>query len=872
MVAKTQSTAVTAEPEMATHLYELVRDRAAAHPTAIALGSEQGLTWRTVDSAELLERVDRLADELAAVGIKVGDRVVLWVPNTWRTPVYLFAIWKLGAIFVPFDREMNPAAGARIIETVEPRVILAGYGEQPEWGKGQTLTEWWEPGSKPDAPSAATAWTRPAEELAAIFFTSGTTGDPKGCMITHANLSSQVDALGDIIPLDTSCRLAGILPLSHLFELVCGMLYPLASGAAIHYIPSRRGPDILRVLSEQQITHMTAVPQLLTLMGDALDSQLRDKLPGPIYRALNGLAERVPMALRRRLFFIVHRKLGGNLRMLASGGAALPAETQRGWERLGVRVVQGYGASECSPVIACGKADGSTPIGSVGQSIEGTDVKLNPEGELLVKGQNVMRGYWKDPQRTDEVIHDGWYATGDLGSIDQDGNIRLAGRAKDLIVLPSGMNVWPQDVEDTFRAHPAVKDAAVITVPSPTGGATLHAYLIPSGANTDLVSIVAASNGRLAQHQRVATAAWWEDAGFPVTSTLKVRRHLLPVPEVEVAVVVDSVLASDDPVGQAIAAAARVASVRPEQTLGALGLDSLALVDLALGLEEKTGKMVGDQDLSLDMTVEQVREFMAGAAAGEGGEARLAETLVSARQSLWPYTWGRAFRFLGFPISLLYRFAVTRTLVLGAEQLSRLPPRVIVAGTHHSFPDMPLVRQGLRKTPARGLAGRLIVATAAQGFGEAGLAHLYAKLAFGLYPLRQYGDRDVSLRGLASLAAAGNPVLIFPQGTHSTSAEEQADDPRVRFKPGVAHLASALDAVVVPFGLAGTEEVMPPAPDPSGGMAIAGVPIFIKRGPLAIAFGAPLGLDPAESMQEFAARLQAACYRLTRQAEEALVA
>src|SRR5262249_49411352 len=152
---------------------------------------------------------------------------------------------------------------------------------------------------------------RPSEELAAIFFTSGTTGNPKGCMISHANLASQIDAAGDIIPLDSSCRLASILPLSHLFELTCGLLYPIARGAAIHYVPSRRGPDILRVLQEQAITHMVAVPQLLTIMGQTLDGRLREKLPPRAYDGLMGLAERLPFAARRRLFFPIHKQLGG---------------------------------------------------------------------------------------------------------------------------------------------------------------------------------------------------------------------------------------------------------------------------------------------------------------------------------------------------------------------------------------------------------------------------------------------------------------------------------------------------------------------------------------------------------------------------------
>ncbi len=863
---------------MLTHLYEIVVRRAAAFPAAVALWSQQGLGWRALTSRQLLDLVDRLAQELAARGVREGDRVVLWLPSHWRTPVYLFALWKLGAVVVPFDKEMNQDAAARIVESVEARLVLVGYPERPAWAENSPaeVAEWWEPGTQGRAEAASGRWSQPAEELAAIFFTSGTTGNPKGCMISHANLCAQVEALQHNIPLDPACRLASILPLSHLFEMTAGLLYPLARGAAIYYVPSRRGPDVVRVLSEQRITHMIVVPQLLTMMGTALEQQLAAKLPAFALKAMRALAARLPLTARHALYWMVHRKLGGQLRMMASGGAALPAETQVLWERLGVRIVQGYGTSECSPVVACGAPDGSTPLGSVGRAIRGVTVRLSAEGELQVQGPNVMRGYWKDPVRTAEVLHDGWYSTVDLATIDTAGNIQLAGRAKDLIVLPSGMKVWPQDVEDALRLEPNLKDAATVLVHTASGGATLHAYLIPEtprDRQSDLAALVARVNGRLAQHQRLATASWWPEDDFPRTSTLKVRRNLLPLPESVAAVKVDSVLASDDPVGQAIAGAARVNAVLPDQTLAELGLDSLGLVELALALEEKSGKAVKDDDLRLEMTVQQVRDFLAAAppAGDHDGREDGGVEAIGAAQPLWPYTWGRAFRFLAAPLDLLFRASATDTRVLGAEHLRQLPRRVILAGTHHSYADLPLLRHGLARTPARRLAGRLVIAAAAGNFSKAGLFARFGTLAFGLYPLKQYGDRDASLRGLARLAADGSPVLIFPQGQHVSPEMERAGDPEARFRAGVGHLAAALEAVVVPFGLAGTERLLPVHQEGPPGPQIAGIPLQIHRAPLAIAFGPPLVLGPDESPQAFAARLQDVCYALTRQAEQALL-
>src|SRR3954447_10025703 len=315
---------------MFSHLYEVLRQRAASEPSAIALGSQHGLLWKTVDSQQLLDLVDRLAVELNQLGVGNGDRVITWLPSSWQTPIYLFACWKLGAIVVPFDREMNQDAAARIVERVEPKLIVVDGAEPPSWAPDELTVQWWELGTKAPPPAGAMqlgamnraptgaemgspgggGWTRPSEELAAIFFTSGTTGNPKGCMISHANLISQIEAAGDIIPLDSSWRPARILALSHLVALTCGMLDPIAPGAAVHYVPSRRGPDILRVLQEQRITHMVAVPQLLTIMGQTLDGQLKEKLPKRAYDAMMALADRLPFAARRTMFWPIHKKLG----------------------------------------------------------------------------------------------------------------------------------------------------------------------------------------------------------------------------------------------------------------------------------------------------------------------------------------------------------------------------------------------------------------------------------------------------------------------------------------------------------------------------------------------------------------------------------
>jgi long-chain acyl-CoA synthetase len=692
-------------------------------------------------------------------------------------------------------------------------------------------------------------------------------------MITHQNLCSQVGSFDDRIPIDEHCRLGSILPLSHLFELTCGLLYPMLYGAAIHYIPSRRGSDIVRVLAEQHVTHMIAVPQLLSLMGNALEQRLQARLPARVYRTLVKLADRSPMALRRRLYFMVHRQIGGSLRLLAAGGAALPLETQQVWERLGVDVVQGYGTSECAPVIACGEPR-VTPPGSVGRALDNVQVRLSTEGELQVRGPNVMKGYWHDPARTAEVLSpDGWYSTGDLASIDARGDIRLQGRARDLIVLPNGMNVWPQDVEDALRSAATVQDAAVLAVPTPGGGARLHAYLLPArpaDRATDPNALLAAVNSHLARHQRVSSASWWPDADFPRTATLKVRRHLLPPPSEQPRGTRVAPPVEGDPLAEAVANVVHVTSVADEQTLGQLGLDSLGLTELVAQVEEKTGRALPESSVSTDMTIANLRAVVAAAPLAEERTAADLDTAQPLPIPRWFYRHGGLVRpALAAPFDLLYRLGIPRTIVLGGEHLRNLPSGTVFAGNHRSFADMPLVSFGLAQTPARRFARRLVIAAMAEGTGWRSPMARYVAAAFGLYPLDRLGQRESSLRRLASLARGGNAVLIFPQGTHARRADERGNPPAVRFKTGVAHVAEALGAPVVPFGLGGTEEAMPPFVDDFKGLVIGGVPVALKRRTLAIAFGPPQVQAPDEGPQQFAERLERLSYALAAQADAA---
>jgi 1-acyl-sn-glycerol-3-phosphate acyltransferase len=313
-----------------------------------------------------------------------------------------------------------------------------------------------------------------------------------------------------------------------------------------------------------------------------------------------------------------------------------------------------------------------------------------------------------------------------------------------------------------------------------------------------------------------------------------------------------------------------VTSVADAQTLGQLGLDSLGLVELVAQIEEKTGRALSESAVSTEMTVADLRAAVATAPVAEERTSADLDSSQPLPVPRWFYNNGALVRpVLAAPFDLLYRLSIPRTIVLGGEHLRNLPSGTVFAGNHRSFADMPLVQVGLARTPARRFARRLVIAAMAEGEGWRSPMARYMAAAFGLYPLDRLANRESSLRRLASLARRGNAVLIFPQGTHTRRTDERGDPPASRFKTGVAHVAEALGAPVVPFGLGGTEEAMPPFVNEFKGLVIGGVPVALRRKALAIAFGPPQEQAPDESPQQFAERLERLSYALAAQADAA---
>ncbi len=521
---------------------------------ALALRREDGETeaW----SYRELDRRSRLAAwRLRSRGLRPGDRLLTWSASGPELAAAYFGAMRAGLILVPLDLRMAPATIARIAERSGAVQLAIGSGrDAPDPAEADlegmpsvTLEELCaEPEAAFPADWEATlgTWARPEPgDPYLLVFTSGTTGAPKGVVLAHENTMAGIDGFHRLVP-DMDYRVTSVLPLAHLFEQAIGLYLVLDLGADIVYVRTRNPRVILESIRDHRTTAMILVPQLLELFWAAVEREVERQGRAAQFRRARMVARHLPMAARRLLFRGIHRRLGGHLRLLVSAGAFLPPAVQQGWEEIGIVVMQGYGSTETGSGTCTTWRD--HPRGTVGRPVPGMQLRIAEDGEILFRGPSVARGYWQDPAATAAAFtEDGFYRSGDLGRLDGRGRLVLHGRKRDIIVLPNGLNVFPEDVENALHVA-GVRDSIVLeTAPgrieaiilAPLAGQGSAVGTIdgrPAGAFEDegtatrvraeMDAAVKAANATLAVHARVAAWRFWPDVDFPRTLTLKVRR------------------------------------------------------------------------------------------------------------------------------------------------------------------------------------------------------------------------------------------------------------------------------------------------------------------------------------------------------------
>lgn len=757
-------------------------------------------------------------------GIKKGDRVIIWAPNSPYWVAAFFGIQLVGAVAVPLNVQSRGDFIEKIIKATETKFILKSQ-ILPSFGD-LNLAFFDLETIKPQKDLGLFSPAIDGNDLAEIVYTSGTTGFPKGVMLTHKNILSDLAGVFSVIQLTEKDRGLSILPLSHSFEQIGGMLVPLAAGAQVTYATALNSISISKNLVEDKITKMAAVPEFLKLTIRRLEETAKEKGKKKVldlcFKLSQGTAS---MRIRRILFHFVLKRFGSHLNTIFSGGAALDEEVGKKWEALGIYILQGYGTTEASPVISANTYS-DRKITSVGRPLPQVEVRISKDGEILARGENIFPGYWRDEEKTREVFEDSWYKTGDLGFIDRDSHLHIKGRKKYMIVTEAGVNVYPEDLEFELNKLPGVEDSCVVGLK--VGDRLLiHAVLL--GKNFDPEGVVGLANKKLESYQQIQEYSAWPFDDFPRTVTKKVKRDevikYLETRKVED----DEFLVSSAKVGVVEKCLVKITNlplgkITPKMKLvGDLKMDSLERVELVAAIEEETGIILDEAEIGPTTTVfdivKKVEKKLQKVERHEFKEWPLSAPILILRKI--------AQKLLVVPLSRYFMKIETE----GVENLKSLAKCSLFYCNHLSGIDPAAVVIALPEKIRQKLA---IAAAADVVFEDPKYKKWegFLTLLFNIYPFSRYGQVKSSLEYTGRLLDRGFSILAFPEGAVSETGRMQ------HLRQGAGFLAVEMGVGVVPVKIEGTPNIVPPG---------VYLPCWPKKGRVKVKFGTPLHFLPETS-------------------------
>jgi long-chain acyl-CoA synthetase len=605
------------------------------------IAHDDGYRVRTYTYAEIAVLARAFAQRLKNHGVHKGDAVVIWSENRAEWVVALWGALLEGAVLVPIDYRASAEYLERIADKVSAHVVLVGNevdraaldGDFNIW----PISEISGNSNTPDLNVGPTPSVNPIQptDTAEIIFTSGATADPKGVIITHRNI------LANIVPIEREVikyrkygwpffpiRFLNLLPLSHMFGQAMATFVPPMLPGVVVFIHGYNPQEIVRQIKSRRVSVLVCVPKVLEV--------LRDHVLRLVPEAAEPPAQGEHWAKRWWRYRRVHRLFGWKFWSIVVGAAPLDPELEAFWSKLGYVVVQGYGLTETAPIVTLNHPF-RTSRGTVGAPIAGVQVRIAPDGEILVRGDNVTTGYYAAPDETARAFEDGWLHTGDVGALDAEGRLTIRGRKKEMIVTPEGLNVFPEDVERALEAQPGVKEAAVVGA-SATGAAAeerVHAVLVVQ-PDASVEAIVAAANARLEDYQRIRGVSTWPGAELPRTEgTRKLKRRELqrwvaqgstgagaPVHAKSVEDVLRRFVSTRD--------------ILPETTLEALGLSSLERVELMMALEEAFETTIDEAAFSGVRTVGEFSSALPEPGDGRPGIRRQRPRRGPLASALWP--------------------------------------------------------------------------------------------------------------------------------------------------------------------------------------------------------------------------------------------
>ena len=835
---------------------------AARQPDRLALQIKEDAGYRHLVYGEVARQVRALAAAMVRVGLRPGDRVALVSENRPEWIVAYFAVTAAGGTAVPLDVQLSDGEIATVLEHAGCRIGIA-CGKQAarllalnreralsrvvdlDAGASEGRLLAFRAILQDAAGAHAVSLPTVTEDaLASILYTSGTTGTPKGVMLTHANFLANTRSILDFGLVNADDNLLALLPLHHAFAFTVQLIL-LFAGARLTFPVSLKGPDLIACMQETGVTLLVGVPQLFYMLHKGIFDEMERR---PVARRwllrsllrLSGALRPRGINLGRIVFAPVHRKFGGRLRILASGGARLDPAIAGDFLALGFTMTEGYGLTETSPAACFNPLDRMRP-GSVGIPLPGVEVKVaNPDadgvGEIAIRGPNVMKGYYKNPAATAEVMQTGWFLSGDLGFLDADGYLTITGRVKEVIVLSSGKNIYPEEVEEPYLKSPYIKEVCLVPQTAERGGAEVEGLLALVLPDLDSFRAEGMTNvfetirwdmeniGRNLPAYKRPTGLVIVKEGFPRTRLGKIQRHLVAqrfrderaqaagVPEAPPSDADVALL--EDEMGRRVLEYLREAVKKPvvrfDDNLELdLGMDSLARVEMLVALEEMFGVEIPDEAAAECFTVAEVVEHLqalrgtplgAAAAARRPGWGKILTGSAPAEVQAMVEASSRPSASVVTAVTRAICAAVFRTAYrLRVQGLRHVPAHgpVILVSNHCSYFDAFILASSL---PLR-ISQQIFY----MGFEW-----------FFRHPILAWWGRGVrvipvdmdtylmrALQASALVLKQGKGLCVFPEG-------ERSVDGRVRpFRKGVGILARELKVPVLPAHISGAFESWP---------------------------------------------------------------
>ena len=839
---------------MAESLAEFFRTHFRRHSSERAYGQRRGYRMEWFTYGQVLEMALGFCLELQSRDIGKGQRVMLWGGNCAQWVAAFFGCAMRGVVVVPMDATASADFAVRVAQQVDAKLWIRSREFEGKSVVDGVPVIVLEDAKIPTSQAGDETWENSTrDDILQIVFTSGTTAEPKGVVITHGNV------LANIAPLEQEIqrylkyegwvhpvRFLNLLPLSHVFGQFLGMFLPPLLGGTVIFQEEFKPSEIMDTIHRERVSVLVSVPRVLQSLKQKIERDLEDDGKLAEFHHLFSAAERNHFLRRWWTFRGIRRQFGWKFWAFICGGAALDAETEEFWHRLGYAAIQGYGLTETTSLISVNHPF-KLGRGSIGKVLPGRDVKLAEDGEILIRGGGVAAGYWQQGCRQTVADDEGWYHTGDVGALDKEGNLYFKGRKKEVIVTPAGLNIYPEDLEAALRRQPEVKDCVVVGIER-GGNAEPCAVLIVRD-DTRLAGVVERANQSLAEFQRMRTWAQWPQQDFPRTNTQK------PIKSVIAEFAAGKILhggeekvVSKNPVialighirGRSVSDAQGVRSADAHTDLESdLGLSSLDRVELIGALEDRYQVDLSEARFSAARTVGDLQRMLSG------GERQRAEYHYARWVLRWPVAWVRwlAHCFLMRPAMLLLGWPQ----IEGRENLDGWSGPLLVVCNHISDVDFAFVKSALPPpwrhriaTATRGEALEVLrTPPASRGF--VGRILDRAKWVLGvsllnLFPLPREAGFRKSFAYAGEAVDRGYSVLVFPEGRHTVDGKMNP------FRAGIGLLASNLSIPVLPMRIKGLFEVK------QAGRK------FARPREIRVCIGTPVtfsaGCDPAQIAQE----------------------